>query len=76
MFTRLSRFSGLYGRAENAGYEFENLAGTSAGVTVASLLAVVYKSEDIKRKLERLNYTDFKDEELLDKQVGNEYNYF
>jgi predicted acylesterase/phospholipase RssA len=52
---------------ENAGYEFENLAGTSAGAIVASLLAVGYKSEEIKRELERLNYNDFKDEGLLDK---------
>lgn len=52
---------------KNAGYEFENLAGTSAGAIVASLLAVGYKSEEIKRELERLNYNDFKDEGLLDK---------
>lgn len=52
---------------ENAGYEFENLAGTSAGAIVASLLAVGYEAEEIKRELERLNYNDFKDEGLLDK---------
>lgn len=52
---------------ENAGYEFENLAGTSAGAIVASLLAAGYKAEEIKRELERLNYNDFKDEGLIDK---------
>jgi len=52
---------------ENAGYEFENIAGTSAGAIVASLLAAGYKSEEIKAELERLNYNDFKDEGLLDK---------
>ncbi len=52
---------------ENAGYEFENLAGTSAGAIVASLLAVGYKAEQIKKEMERLNYNDFKDEGLLDK---------
>jgi len=52
---------------ENAKYEFENIAGTSAGAIVASLLAAGYKSEEIKAELERLNYNDFKDEGLLDK---------
>jgi NTE family protein len=52
---------------EKAGYEFENLAGTSAGAIVASLLAVGYKSEEIKAELETLNYNNFKDEGLLDK---------
>jgi NTE family protein len=52
---------------EKAEYEFENLAGTSAGAIVASLLATGYKSEEIKTQLEKLNYNDFKDEGLLDK---------
>jgi NTE family protein len=52
---------------EKAGYEFENLAGTSAGAIVASLLAAGYSSEELKQELEQLNYNDFKDEGLLDK---------
>ncbi|MEW6108403.1 MAG: patatin-like phospholipase family protein [Nitrospirota bacterium] len=52
---------------ENAGYEFENIAGTSAGAIVAALLAAGYKAEEIKKEMERLNYNDFKDEGLLDK---------
>ena len=52
---------------ESAGYEFENLAGTSAGAIVASLLAVDYKADEIKSELERLDYNKFKDEGLLDK---------
>jgi NTE family protein len=52
---------------ENAGYEFENLAGTSAGAIIASLLAGGYKAEEIKTELEKLDYNDFKDEGLLDK---------
>lgn len=58
---------GAVSEIEKAGYEFENLAGTSAGAIVASLLAVGYKAEEIRRELERLNYNDFKDEGLLDK---------
>ncbi|HAU31286.1 MAG: Putative esterase of the alpha-beta hydrolase superfamily [Desulfotomaculum sp. 46_80] len=30
---------------EEAGYEFENMAGTSVGAIVAALLAVDYKAE-------------------------------
>lgn len=58
---------------EKAGYEFENLAGTSAGAIVAGLLAVGFNSEEIKEELKKLNYNDFKDEkfsseyELLEK---------
>ncbi len=52
---------------EKAGYKFENLAGTSAGAIVASLLAVGYRSSRIKKELEKLDYNKFKDEGLLDK---------
>ena len=50
-----------------------NLAGTSAGAIVASLLAVDYKAAEIKTELETLNYNNFKDEGLLDKLgiIGN-----
>jgi len=58
---------GAVSEIEKAGYEFENLAGTSAGSIVASLLAVGYKASEIKAEMERLNYNDFKDEGLLDK---------
>lgn len=52
---------------ENAGYVFENLAGTSAGAIVAALLAVDYKAQEIKNELQKLNYNNFKDEGFLDK---------
>jgi len=58
---------GAVSEIEKAGYEFENLAGTSAGAIVASLLAVGYSSVELKKELEQLNYNDFKDEGLLDK---------
>lgn len=58
---------GAVSEVEKAGYEFENLAGTSAGAIVAALLAVGYSSSEIRFELERLNYNDFKDEGLLDK---------
>lgn len=58
---------GAVSEIEKAGYEFENLAGTSAGAIVASLLAVGYSAAELKKELEQLNYNDFKDEGLLDK---------
>jgi len=72
---------GAVSEIEKAGYEFENLAGTSAGAIVASLLAADYHAEEIKTELENLNYNNFKDEGLLDRlgvigkglSVGFEY---
>jgi NTE family protein len=58
---------GAVAEIEEAGYEFENLAGTSAGAIVASLLAVGYSAAELKKELEKLDYNDFKDEGLLDK---------
>ena len=59
--------AGAVSEIEKAGYVFENLAGTSAGAIVASLLAVGFTASELKAELERLNYNDFKDEGLLDK---------
>jgi predicted acylesterase/phospholipase RssA len=58
---------GAVSEIEKAGYTFENLAGTSAGSIVASLLAVGYNAANIKTELEKLNYNEFKDEGILDK---------
>jgi len=58
---------GAVAEIEKAGYEFVNLAGSSAGGIVASLLAVGYEADEIRVELERLNYNSFKDEGLLDK---------
>lgn len=51
---------------EEAGYVFENIAGTSAGAIVGALLAVGYSAAEIKRELDQLNYSRFKDEGFLD----------
>ena len=75
---------GAVAEIERAGYEFMNLAGTSAGAIVASLLAVDYKAEEIKQEMEKLDYNNFKDEGLLDKlgligkglSIGFEYGIF
>jgi NTE family protein len=57
---------GAVSEVEKAGYEFENLAGTSAGAIVASLLAAGYSSAELRNVIERLNYNDFKDQGILD----------
>jgi NTE family protein len=61
---------GLVGAAsaiEEAGYKFANLAGTSAGAIVASLLAVGYTAGEIGQILQEMNYKDFADENWLDR---------
>lgn len=58
---------GAVSEIEKAGYEFENLAGTSAGAIVASLLSVGFTAAELKLELEKLNYKKFQDEGLLDK---------
>lgn len=50
---------------ENKGYEWNNLAGTSAGAIVASLLAVGYTSSEIKEMLYDIDYTKFRDNNKL-----------
>jgi NTE family protein len=59
--------AGAVAEVEKAGYQFENLAGTSAGSIIAGLLAVGYTAAEIKREMEKLDYNNFKDEGLLDK---------
>ncbi len=58
---------GAVAEVERQGYRFENLAGTSAGAIVASLLAAGYTGAELKEEIEKLNYNDFKDENWLDK---------
>lgn len=60
---------GAVSALEEAGYEFVNLAGTSAGAIVASLLAVGYTGAEIREILQELDYSAFKDETMLD-QLG------
>lgn len=52
---------------EKKGYEFVNLAGSSAGAIVASLLAVGYNCEEIRKEMDHVNYMKFKQESLLDR---------
>ncbi|MDO7206005.1 patatin-like phospholipase family protein [Paraclostridium bifermentans] len=46
---------------EDSGYEWDRLAGTSAGALVASLLSVGYTSSEIEEILYDIDYPKFKD---------------
>lgn len=52
---------------EEQGYQFSNVAGTSAGAIVASLVAAGYTAGELKNILDNLDYTRFKDPDLLDR---------
>ena len=53
--------------AEERGYQWQNVAGTSAGAIVAALLAAGYTAAEMKEIMEKLDYKDFRDTGLLDK---------
>lgn len=50
----------------DAGYTFENYAGSSAGAIVASLLASGYSANELKQIMEQLDYRKFRQEGWLD----------
>ena len=52
-------FCGAITKLEEKEYQFNNLAGTSAGSIIASLLAVGYTGQEIKQILEKLDYNKF-----------------
>ncbi len=55
---------GLVGAAsviEAAGYEFSNLAGTSAGAIIASLLAAGYSAAELKQIISDFNFSKLED---------------
>src|SRR2546422_11291722 len=58
---------GLVGAAsaiEAAGYEFVNLAGTSAGAIVATLLAAGYSATELKPIINGIDFNSFEDPPL------------
>jgi NTE family protein len=58
---------GAVAAIEEAGYEFENLAGTSAGAIVAGLLAVGYPAQRLKEIVGTIDYRKFQDKGTLDR---------
>lgn len=53
--------------AEERGYHWSNVAGTSAGAIVAALLAAGYNAAELKKIMGELDYNRFKDASTLDK---------
>lgn len=51
---------------EAKGYVFKNVAGTSAGAIVACLIAAGYNAAELKTIMDALDYTRFKDKDLVD----------
>lgn len=53
--------------AEERGYQWANVAGTSAGAIIAALVAAGYSAAEMKEIMEELDYNRFKDTSLLDR---------
>lgn len=53
--------------AEERGYQWANVVGTSAGAIVAALVAAGYSAAEMKEILVELDYIRFKDAGMLDK---------
>jgi len=53
--------------AEEKGYQWVNVAGTSAGAIVAALLAAGYSAAELKQVMQELDYNKFKDATFGDK---------
>lgn len=53
-------------RMEQAGWQFADTAGSSAGAIVAALLAAGYTGKELKKELETLDYLRFKGKDLPD----------
>ncbi len=58
-------FVGAICKFEQLGYQWENLAGTSAGAIIASLLAVGYSGIELKNIISTLDYNKFLDKNKL-----------
>ncbi|MEW9094186.1 MAG: patatin-like phospholipase family protein [Clostridiaceae bacterium] len=58
-------FCGALKVMEDSGYNWRNIAGTSAGSIVAALLAVGYTADDIKVLMEELDYR-----KIMDRRLG------
>lgn len=56
---------GVY-QMERSGYKFGNVAGSSAGAIVASLVAAGYTGEEIYAKLKKTEYFRFKEQHYVD----------
>jgi NTE family protein len=56
---------GAFSEIEAAGYEFVNLAGTSAGAIVATLIAAGYSGAELKQTINDIDFSTFEDPNLI-----------
>ena len=56
---------GAFSEIEAAGYEFVNLAGTSAGAIVATLIAAGYSGAELKQTINGIDFSTFEDPNLI-----------
>ncbi len=59
--------AGAVAVAEEKGYHWENVAGTSAGAIVAALVAAGYTAAELRKIMNELNYNNFKDAGVIDR---------
>jgi NTE family protein len=59
--------AGAVAVTEAKGYEFVNIAGTSAGAIVAALVAAGYRAEELRAIMATLDYEKFKDPGWIDR---------
>ena len=66
-------FAGAIEAVEQAGYEFENVVGTSAGAIVAALVAAGYTGKELKQVMSTVDYSKFREPTKLSKLglIGN-----
>ena len=62
--------AGAYSVLEERGYRPQNIAGTSAGAVVGSLVAAGYQAKELHDLLEETPFSAFKDEGWEDKVIG------
>ncbi|MEK1828486.1 patatin-like phospholipase family protein [Priestia megaterium] len=58
---------------EESNVEWQRLAGTSAGALIAALLASGYKSGEIRRELQNMDYAKFRGKTIINRipLIGN-----
>ncbi|WP_368895707.1 patatin-like phospholipase family protein [Priestia megaterium] len=66
-------FTGAIEAMEESNVEWQRLAGTSAGALIAALLASGYKSGEIRRELQNMDYAKFRGKTIINRipLIGN-----
>ncbi|MES9773939.1 patatin-like phospholipase family protein, partial [Priestia megaterium] len=66
-------FTGAIEAMEESNVEWQRLAGTSAGSLIAALLASGYKSGEIRKELQNMDYAKFRGKTIINRipLIGN-----